>query len=842
MKQLKPAIIALVSAVLLFFPTPKMNSFGFENYGGYYTANSLNWTGFDYENYNDNSGYGYGSGRFFLPNLVNREALVPFTYCPDWYFGGESDLNYGDDAHLYKKLHPEHYAVNVEEWSKIVPKASKEDIQKAMYEVNSDMFCSQLETNSFKGNTFIKAIEKEKDLWEYFLLAKECEHYFDGSGWANDNVKGNLLALPAKLEKMLKTTKNTFVRQRAAYQLIKAYEYTDQQAKELLIFDEYFKRDAAIQKSWVYGHACYHYARANDSSLDVKRLYLARTFRLAPDKRMVAMLKMPSLDDDDTEVARYKVELKSRETTDADRLTWTVMNTLRYPGRSLADIQKVYRAEPTNRELSLLVEREINKLEDWLFSYKPDAYNFSRSHLNTEGNLLSYSAREGNNSETDEAKAKVAQKSLTNYKSDLAYLQQVSTFIEQIAQEGKSVDKTFMNLAAAHLAFLRKDVAKTRQYVATVRQDTKIANNVRAQADMIEILVGIYAGTAFDKDLENSIMALDKTMARDTGTVMAGKKWMAQIYNFLGNKFVDAGRKAEGCLLLMKSNPAYLKLFDMGKPADFDAVLKIMEKPQTPFEKFLSQVKVPYTGGWVYDEASKTWGPQKRAAEWDVSKIRDYKATYYLRQDQWDSARLALAAIPKTYWKQEPYKSMLNCNAFFVDIQRPHAPVDADKTRFDKLAFVEKVIQLKNEFAANPSANARNAYLIGNAYYNCSWYGNFWLMLDVSWSSGYGASDMNGDNPIAFKGMFFQHSKAIEWYEKAATNATDPSLKALSTFMMSWCENQAIGYWESYRNQEKDKSGKPVDHNWLSQLSGPMSKTEYWCQQYDNLAHKYSGY
>jgi hypothetical protein len=409
MKQFRPLIVALISVGLILLPTPKMNSCGIDN---------------DYYYYSD----GYGSGRFFLPNLVNREALVPFTFCPDWYFGGESGLNYDDDAHL---LHPEHYAVNVEEWAKIVPDVPKEDIHKALYEVNSDMFCSQLETNSFKGNAFIKALEKKKELWDYFLLAKECEHYFDGSGWSNPNAKGNLSALPVKLEKLLRGTKNPFIRQRAAYQLIKAYEYNEQQPKELAIFDEVFKNDAAAQKSWVYGHACYHYARANDSLLDVKRLYLARAFRLAPDKRMVSMLKVPGLDDYDTEIAHFTIPLKSREATAADHTTWSVMKTLRYPGRSLADIQQVYRAEPTNRELSLLVEREINKLEEWLFSYRPNFGNGLRANLNTEGGLRSYKDREDDYKETDDSKEKAAKIALINYKSDLVYLQQVATFIEQ---------------------------------------------------------------------------------------------------------------------------------------------------------------------------------------------------------------------------------------------------------------------------------------------------------------------------------------------------------------------------------------------------------------------------
>jgi hypothetical protein len=818
MKVWKRFITVLISLLFITFPPQKMDSCGPD----FDTEDARLW--------------------LFLPNLVNQEAMIPFTYSHDWMFNSASNLDFKNDEHLYKKLNLEHYAVNVKEWAQVVPNVKSEDIYKALYEVNSDMFCSQLESNSFDNNSFINALQKKKDLWEYFLIAKECEHYFAGSGWADPKVKDKLTALPAKIEKILRGTKNPFIRQRTAYQLIKAYEYTEQQDKGLKIFDEFFKKDTAAQKSWVYGHACYHYARANDSFIDTKWLYFARAFRLAPDKRYVTMLKLPLDFYDGSDINFFKTELKSSETTDADRMAWATIKALRYPGRSLTMLQKIYRSEPNNKEFLLLIEREINKIEDWLFTNNSVTdYYGSRLALNTEGVHRVLQEKKNTDDEYKPIqKAEYERMVLANRQSDLAYLQELSTFIEQVAKEGKSSDKTFINLAAAHLSFMRKDVNKTRQYVAAVRQDTKAPLNIRSQADVTEVLAGIYASSSFDKGLENSIMELDKTMARDTAKLVEGKQWMSLVYSFIADKFIQAGRNAEGCMLLMRTKRelgwvgasfssinGYNKLFELGKPNDFDQAIQIIEKPNTPFEKFLSSSRKPLVEGkWTYD----------------TYKLRNYKATYYLRHDQWDSARVVLSQIPKSYWQKEPYKSMLYCNPFYVDIQHPHLTVKADSTRFDKLAFVEKVIQLKNEFNSNPTQYARNAYLIGNAYYNCSWHGNSWLMLDLAWGNGFSNSGMYGDDPKAFADNFYRHNKAIEWYEKAAANSADPSLKALSSFMVDWCEKQGFEYWEYKSEEHDDKQPKPILRNVLNQLPAPFAKTDYWCQQYENLAHKYSGY
>jgi hypothetical protein len=827
MNRWKPFIIVFISAILLTVPTPRVGSCGPD----FDTEAARVW--------------------LFQPNLINQEALLPFTYSSNGLFFPSSNREIDDESQISQNFKIQHWAINVAEWQKVVPKAKPTDIYKALYEVDADAFCSQLESNDFKGNTFIEALQKDKSLWEYFLIAKECELYFTGSAWSNPKAKDNFSLLPAKIEKILRGSSSKFVRQRAAYQLVKAYEYANKPEMVKSTFEQYFKNDTEIQKSWIYGHACYHYACANDSMPDTKWLYMARAFHLAPDKVKVCLYGLYAYFDA-TEITGNNTKLVSKEATNADQAAWIIMQNIRYPGRAYDAIEKVYQTDPANKTLPLLIEREVNKLEDWLFSNQgvlSESFYGLRQRISVDGRYkYTY--------DDDKSELTPKQKAILNLKSDVLYLDKISNLIERIALEEKTVDKTFLNLSAAHLAFLKKDVNKTRKFVDAVKKDGKAPKNILVQATMTAVLAGIYSTPSIDEKTEQNIIDMDNIIARDTAKLMDNKVWIDKIYNFVGEKFVQSGRVADGCLLMMRSERnlgwvgasltdgnGYHKIFELCKPADYDRVIQIMSNPKTTFEKFLYAPQRPYSlDGGHYDKNDK-WVYEKTPRKWNIDKILDYKSTYFLRHDMWDSARIDLKKISKGYWNEYPHKGVISGNVFFANLDHPYENVKADSVLYNKLAFVEKFIELKKQFETNPTQYATNAFLIGNAYFNCSWHGNSWLYMDIAWGQGYNSSDLWGDDAIGFENQFFKLTKAVEWYQKGANVSTNIELKSLCLFMLSWCEREATEYWD-YKKEvdEKSNSPKPIANNWLKMMPAEYQKTDFWCHNYERLANQYSGY
>jgi hypothetical protein len=790
----------------------------------------------------------------FQPNLVNDDALIPFTYSSNLYFhpgGRGQDMSEPSDSTFEK--------MNVAEWQAELPAAKPKDIHTLLYETPSMAYFRRLKGDSLKQNTFLQALKSQKELFEYFNFAKECESAFGGGlseedtwEWKSDSLALNRIV--PKAEKMIQTAKSSFVRLRTAFQLIKTYEYLQNTEGVIKTFDAHIKN--AKTKSWIVGSAMYYYAKAQPEGLP-RNLAAANCFEQTIDKKFQS-LKLLDMD--------KRKDILAPALNKYQRAILSVMLSLRNPARALEDLKTVYTANPEQKELPMLVEREINKLEDWLFSYKltgSDTYisRYQRGPMKKNEN----GGYDFDDPITNEEK-KYVDIQKNNWASDRLYLNDVMAFVDKLIADNKLKDRSFLHLSAAHLAFLKQDFKKTQEYLAILRGLPNVRTTTKVQAELTNLLCELYATPKISPMVEETIARFEATLQSAKKDITDFDTFREQVYFFLSKKFLKDGSFVKGCLLSMmtdrsmtdsplegyEAGSGYIRLYAGGKPADFDEVLRILTTPKTPFEQILAAEKRPYKEHeWYYDKTTENWTEKNNPRAWDLNKIKDYKATYYIRQNQIDSAMMVYKTIPRTKWQEEPYRSMLNCNPFYIDLQHPHAPTVADSTRYDKFSCIERMITLRNSAAKTPSVSAQNHYLLGNAYFNMSGHGNFWLMSDISWSSGGGYSGYF-ENDTAFLDNYFGLDWAKTQYELCLKKTSDEKLAALCHFMIGYCAKMKTEHyyyrrfnrWDEQTKEPKigENPANGIFKNKFPNRINTYTKADYWCTNYESLALHYSGF
>ena len=152
-------------------------------------------------------------------------------------------------------------------------------------------------------------------------------------------------------------------------------------------------------------------------------------------------------------------------------------------------------------------------------------------------------------------------------------------------------------------------------------------------------------------------------------------------------------------------------------------------------------------------------------------------------------ALTVLQRIPDDYWRTYPRSAFLRDDPFRVDVADPNNYAKKDLLHYNKRQLVDELVCLKEEAVKHPEKAALNAYLIGNAYFNMSWYGKYWIMSSTWWSGEQFNEPWSPHNE-AFEDHYLRLSRAKTWYLRSMRTAKDPELKALACFMVTYCDQQ----------------------------------------------------
>ncbi|OHT43620.1 hypothetical protein [Flavobacterium tructae] len=694
--------------------------------------------------------------------------LTPFYYSADNYY--DTNTVSGADQEL-----------NCAEWKKkLGSQVDPKDVHVILYETDAEKFETAYETKSLKKvfdkNTFIEALllSKNKALLNYILFAKKLEYNSNPDvkweSWGNIGYdsKDHKIADVSDFEKKIRTAKDSFLKQRYAFLLLRYSFYASDKNEVIRLYDTYFAADKnTILSPW----ALYYKALCVED-LALQNYLLSKVF-VSCEEKSFAVLQHYNW--------KLTAETLALAQNDEERSVILAIEGLRNPAPGLKTIQEVYELSPNSLYLSFLIGREVNKLEDWIFT--PQYTNDGTPSVVFDSTVWY----------ENYTKAKEE-----NFRKDILYLRELEYYLISIREQTSGEQKDYITAAIAQLCFIGDEIDLGKKYTDMISE--KANSSIQMQKNIQLALVSLKQDDLKNNEVQNQFFKYFDSVENLVETDLGLFKNLYSLYRIASKDFAAKGDRVTAGLLATKSDIknegeysayntpyfySYIGYFDRNNAteADIDRLIALQEKKdKTPFERYI---------------CSGTIAP-------NVNYYKDLKGTIAFRNNNLELAYQTFASMPKDFWeKNYAYKDFLNENPFTPKILQRDTERKFDY-RFNKADFIAQLIQLKKQNTATSNLK------LAHAYFNVSYLGNSWMMTAYDWTSGESYVDyVYGDNSENEKkyqnGNYYSLSMAKMYYEKALKMSKNTNEKALASLMIFECN-----YYNHYANivsaEEEEKN------------------------------------
>ncbi len=742
----------------------------------------------------------------FQPDIgdYNKEFTAYF-FSMNRYFKSDDIDDFATDIEINQ---------NYSEWQKeLKTNFLKKDFYKAVEEYKYQVIADSA-NELRKSNTFIDALmsQKSKTYFSYFKFAKGSEAFnaFAASqdSWGLDTLAQALSAtLVNKLQSLLIKTQNKFIRERSAYILCRLFFYAKNKDGLRKTYNSYLRTSAS--RSWIKASAKYYYIRLIYSdSLHVREYYQGLTDVIdhSKDKRMICVKLLNGQQMDQV--------LPYMQTAHQKAIAMAAYS-IRYPAYSLDDIKRIYKLDSTNKFIPLLISREINKLEDWLFTPVLTDYQTSASK---------------DAYEYDEKVGEIFKKQ--NLQNDIRYATKFRDFLRGIIKNDSSGDFS-LTISLCHLNFLLKDYNAAQQCCAKVLDQAHKNSSAYLQAKINSVVLSLHQKQKFDTELKDNIFSLltslNKRNLRNK-LEQINLKYYYHNYDikdallvYLGRMALKMGDVTNACLLLSGTykpwgeyrtgdvKSAYFILNEYATEKDFDKLLSILKKKsKTEYENYFCRIRTYFTGNYSVN-ALDDYDEGKNDYYWNINKVLDLKGTFFVNNDNLEKEFDVFKQIPDSFWIESDnlYADYLTGDPFDLNIYDTHQYND-DSSYPDnpnKKQFIEKLIEYKNKLSkeTNPESKSKLCYIIGNAYYSMSYYGKFWLMSKLWW--GRYELEYLQQKTSLFDLNYYGTIRAKSYYQKAFDLTKNPEKAAFYCMYLSNCENNRLSFLSYLKYMKSNDDG-----------------------------------
>ncbi len=390
-------------------------------------------------------------------------------------------------------------------------------------------------------------------------------------------------------------------------------------------------------------------------------------------------------------------------------------------------------------------------------------------------------------------------------------LKKNTDLIASIASKNNTAKPYFWNLAAGYLNVLNHNNADAKSfYNIAKKQLPKGDKLIMAQYKILDWTLYI-----------NELKRID---ANSEQQMLTSLNWFSDL---------KAGKDSVPSLRFNKAlSESILKISDLYKQQG-DAVKANAFSSYDDFYKENNKIEQMKA---LLQKENKTAFEQAmlRYYPYTVNDLYYHQALVLTYQDKIDEAILMMD-------KTGSQGSVMPANPFNISINDCH-DCDHAKKQSKDLYILDLLKTMQNMKAEIKQGNNvyNNAYLLANAFYNITFYGNarqFYSakIMQADVSSPY-------EIPAAFREMLISNKIAEKYYLMAANNAKTKEQKAKSMFMASKCERN-----ESYnRSYNKPESG---ENSWNSNIEPiffgkyfSILKSQYNDTQFYKEALKECGY
>ncbi len=744
----------------------------------------------------------------FRQNIAGADNLEPLYFNTDGPTGFDSDPLQNDRRR------------NCQEWSQYTGNsASWKDVMEVQYAMAPNDFLMAAQDTpqgSYRHNTFLKWLKQpaNKVALDYMILAKNIE---DEAGYLDDPwidsstyhsyFDGRLDVIKSKCKADLPT----FIRQRYIFQGLKLLSYqiftTDSlSVQDMRLFGDYYKKEMLHKSTIVADWGLLYYGWMPNDSLTQTEVWL-QCFARSDEKKsyMIRLL----------EKSKIKKLLETPVDTALRKTAYTVLS-IKSPDKALPYIHRAAAIDPNYQFLPLMICREINKLEHWLLTPELMGYGNTTPQWKTTG---------FNN---------------INRQKDLLYLREVRTELEHLHRRTR-VHKDLLGLAIAHLYQIDRNYAAADNWLYKVNTKGR-ARYIRQKA-IATVLGTMYASNTADPRVQQKIFEQLRLLQKmepekENYDLVNGPmlKLMPQLYLVLSQQLMKNHQLVKAGLAFQKAQEYNIHLNNYygfeysdtvtnygriawfekyASPADIDSLIAFKHKPnKSNFEQLINTT-----------------------AHLDENVLMDVKGTLQVRNRQFADALVTFSSIPSDYWDHAPfyyYGLALN-----IESVQPLVCIDTTTYRHykqeSKRVVVEHLIRLQNAHTAASTAadKAITAMQLGNAYYNITYGGNSWCLINYgkTYYEVYSREEVNNWNfsswPLTtrYGNAYYDCSEAAKLYREAIFYAVnDPELKAKATIMLAICDEashsvySAHSYWtDNYRSpfwkQFKSKYGETAAYS-----------------------------
>lgn len=714
-------------------------------------------------------------------DIAQRPDLSFLNYSTHWY-------NYCDWEG------EENLLQNCAEWQKYLGKKIRtQDIITILESTAPDDFLQAYRTKNwepFKDNTFVKALLKKNEVLQYMALAKrvEAQTQIRDNPWGDNKNKEDTIVqsqIIREIETKLNCITDTFLQQRYACQFIRAHFWQNHFEQIIDTYNVFLKDKTTVAQALVLPKVITsYYVSGKEVAINE---YLFEMFEQKNSEKSLAFEHLMSIPD------LYKPKNQHQ------KAILQAVKTFRNPAPALAQLETLVQIEPNSQYLPLLLVREIQKLESWIFS--PEILGMIPTHIGKKMDFY------------DMPYKKFINYTQKNLEKDKKYLHRFRQFVEALSD--KSMPTNLFHILAAYTCIMDNDFAAAQKHLQQTSNEMPAIQ--LKQRKMMQIVVLAHLEPLRSLSTRQKLAQLLQTLSLPSNQNYlteygidasdCNEKYdnRSELYRYLSRHFQKQGDLLVAGLLEQKIVNNRLTHFEQsdyyqkigfwdnyGTMADVDTLLMFKHKKnKTPFEQWLTPIK--WASDYVY---------------------LDLKGTMAFRENDFKTAYQTFKKIPKNFWDTTyDFAECLNTPSLTYNPQFDTLTVHKQYP-VDKIAWVKEAYDIQEQLkTAQGIQRAKLCLQMGNIIYNTSINKRCWMMTSYGWH--YFEPSGNILNQCCYqpetKINYQTIDKSQKYYSEALKNAgKDQEIADQACLMLHLCKNKNLydDQIDYYGDDEKPKLNK----------------------------------
>ncbi len=709
--------------------------------------------------------WSYSSISNFTPEAFADESYKPLFFAPyDRFYNG----GYMDNASMFNED-------IVEEWTAYLQgKIDREDIKNYVlasteHASEIDQLYANLNRKQVKGWNLKD--ERVKNFVTFLYQAKEIEAYSNDSYsyWDYESYVANVMNehQADKVEKEYKNlkSKDVFYTNRMWFQVMKAKFYSTNRSSVVTFFEQ----TAAKQpKNTLYYRGLSYVAGAyyQEGDYDRSNALYAEVFNGSPALRQVALYNYKPM-----ETQRVKTVVSTIPTKEVQAAFWAMQG---YYSNAMEALKEVVAVDSKSPHANFLLTRWVNEQEASVLKFREESFQSSKVYF-------------------ESLKKKIDQPGLD--------------WVKKTTQEGKVDNPALWHMASGYLAIFQGQYKEADVAFEQAKKEGKGNKLVDNQIRLFGLINQVSQIKKIDAKAEQAILADMQWIYND---IMPNSNWedpfryeyaLHWIRQYLAAIYQEQGNS-------VMSEIVYSNLDFYGKVDHTVNMEKfLLSKNKTNLEQLMVD-KYEYNLSDIYE---------RRAINlFYLDKIDEA----IVEMNKAEPIRTISSYDGETY--EKTYKNtVLLGNPFNGKIQDCNDcdHVAKQSVKYTKIDFLLKIKEMQDKIAKGDDV-FNNALLVGNAFYNGTYYGNARVFYYNALVNEYG----NAISPAERK-YLLNMSQAKKYYGIAKKAATTKEQKAKIAYFEAKIERNEF-YAKEYQNK---------DYYWGAGWDDPMFKKWKGFQELETL-------